>query len=378
MQQSPAPVPPASLAPTPRIWTANTLGLDYRTEAARLGPPPTPIIDVHTHIQGVQASRVYDEVRRLYGVRLTYSMTPIEHAAAVRDAMADTVRFIAVPTWSDPDRSRAHRAGFLETIERFHRDFGARILKIWAAPRLRELIPDGATDLWEIDSPWRVKACELGERLGMMYMVHVADPDTWFATRYADPSKYGTKRSQYEGLERMLDRFMAPWIAAHFGGWPEDLAFLDGLLSRHPNLYLDTSATKWMVRELSRHPREALLEFFTRWRGRLLFGSDIVAIEDHLKPAKATTSPMADLADSPDAAFELYASRYWALRTLLETAYDGPSPIADPDLMMVDPANHTPMSAPRLRGAALPPDLLATLYAGAAENLLGSWERAHP
>lgn len=381
MQQ--APVPPASpdspAATLPRRATpANTLGLDYRTEAARLGPPVVPIIDAHTHIHGAQTTRIYDEVRRLFGVRLTYSMTQIDAAAAVRDALGDTVRFIAIPTWGDPDRARMHREGYLATIERFHRDFGARVMKIWSSPRLRDLVPEGATDLWEIDSPWRVKACELGQSLGMMYMVHVADPDTWFATKYADAAKYGVKRDHYAPLERMLDRFTAPWIAAHFGGWPEDLAFLDGMLTRHPNLYLDTSATKWMVRELSRHDPAELLAFFTKWRGRILFGSDIVVIEDHIRPAKATTSPMADLADSPEAAFELYASRYWALRTFFETAYDGPSSIADPDLMMVDPANHTPMSAPRLRGVAFPKDLLATLYAGAAEALLGTWEREHP
>ncbi|HRI41291.1 MAG TPA: hypothetical protein PLW54_06390, partial [Bacteroidia bacterium] len=81
-------------------------------------------------------------------------------------------------------------------------------------------------------------------------MVHIADPDTWFATRYSDARRYGTKREQYQGLERMLDRFTNPWIAAHMGGWPEDLGFLDGMLARHPNLHIDTSATKWVVRAL--------------------------------------------------------------------------------------------------------------------------------
>src|SRR5690606_8368514 len=99
--------------------------------------------------------------------------------------------------------------------------------------------------------------------------------------------------------------------------WPEDLDFLAGLLSRHPNLVLDTSATKWQVRELSRHPRARLHDFFRRFRTRILFGSDIVAT-------------------GADASFDLFASRYWALRTLFETDYDGPSPIVDPDLHMMD------------------------------------------
>jgi len=359
-------------APARPPTSANRFGLDYRAEAARLGPPEVPIIDAHTHIAGERASRLYDEVRRLFGVVRTYSMTQIGAAAAVRDALGDTVRFIAIPTWGDPDRASAHGGGYARTVERFRKEFDARIMKIWASPRLRDILP-GATDVAEIDSPARVAACEAGRSLGMMYMVHVADPDTWFATKYADAAKYGAKRSHYEALERMLDRFTSPWIAAHMGGWPEDLGFLDGLLTRHPNLYLDTSATKWVVRELSKHPVSATRAFFDKWSGRVLFGSDLVVMEDQLSPAKSGVSPMGDLADSPESAFELYASRYWALRTMFETDYDGESPIADPDLAMVEPDKYNAMSAPAIRGLALDRGLLEVLYAGAAGALVEKW-----
>ncbi len=162
------------------------------------------------------------------------------------------------------------------------------------------------------------------------------------------------------------------------GGWPEDLGFLSGLLTRHHNLYLDTSATKWVVRELGRHPREETVAFFSKWKGRILFGSDIVSTDDHLQPAKATTSPMADLASSAEEAFELYASRYLALRTMFETNYAGDSPIADPDLMMLEPERYDMMSAPPLTGLGLDKALLRVLYAGAAQDLVERWEREHP
>ena len=347
----------------------NRLGLDYRAEAARLGTPAAAIIDGHSHIVGAGAARVYDEVRRAYGVTLTYSMTPLPQAGAVRDVLGDTIRFIAVPNWGDPDRQRMYREGFLEAIERFHGEFGSRILKLWASPRMRDFAA-GATDVVEIDSAWRRRACELGRSLGMMYMVHVADPDTWFRAKYADAKKYGTKADQYRGLERMLDDFPAPWIAAHMGGWPEDLGFLDGLLTRHPNLYIDTSATKWVVRELSRHEPADVRAFFVKWRGRMIFGSDIVTTDDHLRPAKERPDhPKADQAASPAAAFDLYASRYWALRTLLETGYDGESPIADPDLKMVEPERYDDLSAPRLRGVSLPREVLRALYSDTIRSI---------
>ncbi|MCA9283138.1 MAG: amidohydrolase family protein, partial [Phycisphaerales bacterium] len=194
---------------------------------------------------------------------------------------------------------------------------------------------------------------------------HIADPDTWFATKYADASTYGTKLAQYEPLERLADEYPVPWLIAHMGGFPEDLNFLTGLLDRHSNLYLDTSATKWMVRELSKHNSGEFIDFLQRFSGRILFGSDIVTMDAHLSDDTGPRN-MGAQASSEHDAFDLYASRYWALRTMFETDYSGESPIADPDLAMVDPANFDAMSAPALRGHALSDDMLRTLYRGAA------------
>jgi hypothetical protein len=361
---------------TGTVRAANRYGWDYRRAAGALGPPAAPIVDAHSHLAGVEPCRVYDQVRKLFGVTLTYSMTQLAQCAPVRDLLGESVRFIAFPSFGQPDRYAAFREGYIKTIESFKRDFGSGMLKLWGSPRLRDLIPElkdkpfGTTDLAEIDSHWRVKACEVGESLGMMFMVHIADPDTWFAAKYNDAAKYGTKRQQYEGLERMLDRFTSPWIAAHMGGWPEDLGFLDGMLTRHPNLHLDTSATKWVVRALGSRDAATTRAFFEKWSGRLFFGSDIVVQEDHLRPQKQGVSPMSDLADSPEAAFDLYASRYWALRAMFETDREMVSPIADPDLMMVEPARFDAMSAPHLRGIGLDPKTLGVLYRDAVERVV--------
>lgn len=357
-----------------RVSENNRFGVNYRDEAARLGPPVVPITDIHAHIHGVGASKIYEEARRLFGVHLTYTMTQYQEWGIVRDTLGDSVRFIAFPSFRDPDKSRIHRDGFLTVIERARHEYGARMLKLWSSPKLREIVPDGATDVWEIDSEWRIKACELGQSLGMMFMVHVADPDSWFAAKYTDVAKYGTKAHQYIGLERMLDRFPAPWIAAHMGGWPEDLGFLDGLLSRHPNLHLDTSATKWIARELSRHSIGEVIAFLEKWRGRILFGSDIVTLDDHLSATKSTTSIKADQANTPEAAFDLYASRYFVLRTMFETSYDGESPIADGDAA---PPGADPTLGSRVRGLNLAAtekgrSLLKTLYSDAA-GMVDRW-----
>ncbi len=361
--------------PTPT--TSNRLGLDYRVEAARMGPPTVPIIDAHTHINGSEASRLFAEVMDLYGVESVWSMTAIDEVDAVRTALDGRFEPIAVPDFRNPDRREAHGEGYLRRIERY-RAQGARIVKFWAAPRIVDFGEEaGDPALLRLDAPVRREGMRLATDLGMAIMVHVADPDTWFATRYSDRSRYGDKRSHYDPLEAALVDFPVPFIAAHMGGWPEDLEFLDGLLDRHPNLHLDTSATKWMVRELSRHEPGDLLAFLRRHRGRLLFGSDIVTLDEHLRadPLDAE-NVMSAKASSERDAFDLYASRYWALRRMWESDHDGESPIADPDLALVDPDGFGPMDAPRLRGMSIPESDLASLYREAAVAFAASFSPA--
>ena len=359
----------ATAARAAKTNPSNLFGLDYRREAARFPRLPYPIVDVHSHVHGRLATPILAEAMSLYGIGSIYSMTALEQVETVRNILGDRVRFISVPDFAAADRRRAHGEAYAERIERYFAA-GARIAKFWAAPRIVDMAAEaGEPGLFALDSPLRRDAMETASRLGMVFMTHVADPDTWFATRYANAARYGRKLDHYRPLEALLDRYHTPWIAAHFGGWPEDLAFLDGLLARHPNLHLDTSATKWVVREISRHPPEAVRDFLTRWEGRILFGSDIVTTDDHLVARDGKTE-MAAKASTAEDAFDLYASRYWALRTLWELDHDGPSPISDPDLAMVDPARHGPADSPRLRGMRLPAPLLRSLYADAAARLL--------
>ncbi|MCA9302993.1 MAG: amidohydrolase family protein, partial [Phycisphaerales bacterium] len=304
------------------------------------------------------------------------SQTQLAQADAVRAVMGERISFVAIPEYMHADKLWAFTAGFVENLDEWHAR-GARMVKFWGAPRLRDYVETLEVDPKEIlgfDSKWRLRVAERAAELGMMLMVHVADPDTWFRTMYKDSTRYGTKRSQYESLERLLDHTGMPCLAAHMGGWPEDLVFLDGLLDRHPKLVLDTSATKWMVREISKHAREDWIAFLHKHAGRILFGSDIVTSDEHLTATDPDSPAFGNqLANSEDEAFDLYASRYWALRTKYETSYDGESNIADPDLHMVDPEGFTKMDAPRLRGFSMEKADLEVLYRGATAGTLDAW-----
>jgi predicted TIM-barrel fold metal-dependent hydrolase len=179
-------------------------------------------------------------------------------------------------------------------------------------------------------------------------MVHVADPDVWFRNQYADSAKFGTKAEQYAGLERMMELFPdLTWIGAHMGGDPEHADHLQALLERYPQYYIDTSATKWQVREVSAH-RDAIRSLLCRFPDRFLFGSDLVT-RDHLSR-------------------EHYVSRYWCQRTLWESAWEGRSPIADPDYQ----AEPGEPATPPLLGLHLPLDVLEKVYHFNARQLLPS------
>jgi hypothetical protein len=347
---------------------SNRLKLDYRKEATRFTPIPNGIIDIHSHIQGEHASRLYAEAAQHYGIKRTYSMTPLAEVETVKRVLGDAIEFIAIPNFGTSNPKAAFGSDFIRDLPRF-KDYGAKIAKFWNAPRIYDAADEPYLhNPFRLNSPFRLEAMRAASDLGMIFMAHVADPDTWFATKYKDATKYGTKLQQYEAFEEVLSRFANPWIAAHMGGFPENLNFLSELLSKHQNLYLDCSATKWIVRELGKHPPLAVREFFSKWRGRILFGSDIVTRDAHITAAQGS-SEMDKKASSHEEAYDLYASRYWALRTMLESNYDGESPIADPDLHLIDSERYTPLDAPRLRGCQLDQDSLSHLYHKTAASL---------
>ncbi len=334
---------------------ANVPGLDFRALATGL-PYRGPVVDAHTHVTSPDAARLYLEVAERFGVDRTLTMTGLPKAREVAKVAGDRIEFICVPDFIERKTPGTFTTKWLDDIRGFREELGSRVIKFWAAPRSLDLADEtpGLTRAdMALDSPLRLEGMRLAYDLGYrVFMTHVADPDTWFATKYADASRYGTKAQQYEPLERLLDSFPdVTWIGAHVGGSPENLGFVQGMLDRHRNYVVDTSAAKWQIRELSKHPAETAA-FCRRNAGRVLFGTDIVA------------------SDQMDSVGEdLFASRYWALRTLFETEHRGLSPIVDPDLHMVDPS--VPADArPELNGCGLAGDELRMLYHDAVEAIL--------
>jgi predicted TIM-barrel fold metal-dependent hydrolase len=302
----------------------NRTGIHYRN------PLPRPkvrgiVVDYHSHLFHHRHMRTWCDVNRHFGIDAFVTMTPLEEAMRIQRDLPGRVQFIAVPTWGDT--SLYWIDNWLRRLEAFY-NMGSRIIKFHMAPQTM------VARNYSFEHPGVQRIMREAVDRNMILMSHVGDPDTWYRTTYANTQKFGTRDHHYRMWEDQLKAYQHhPWVGAHLGGNPENPARLQHLLNTYPNLYLDMSATRWMVREVSAQ-RDALREFIIKNADRLLWGSDQVS------------------GDTRD--WDFYASRMWCHRKLWETAYVGTSPIFDPDL--------SEQQQPQLAGLALPDDVLQKIY----------------
>jgi len=311
-------------------------GLDLSVDLHRLPASrfTGPIIDAHCHCGRPRATQRMIRAGDLYGVRKWVVICGIDEIPRLRRRYGDRVAF---NVWSEHKlvgRDQAFTDTNLRIVERAVRA-GAASIKFWYKPEFNE-----RSGVW-FDDPRLDPVFEAIRQAGLSVLVHIADPDIWWKHRYSDATRFESKRLTYRQVTNTLERFPSLRVLmAHMGGWPENLSFLAELLDRYPNLCLDTSGTKWVARELSRHPAESR-DFFVRYSDRLLFGSDLVAFKH--------------------ATFEHHCSRYWVHRFLYERDDMTRSPIEDEDA-------GGPVF---LAGLNLPGAVLDRLYRGNAMRFFG-------
>ena len=207
---------------------------------------------------GLAAADTMLETAAEFGIVQTYTMCPAEDIAPFRQRFGDRLRFngpISKKAIDSPD-DEAYRL-----LDRFLEQ-GVEIIKFWSAPRGRD------RGLF-VDAPWRIEAARRAVRPASASSWSTsATPTSGFATFTPTP------RVRHEGRSIRRPRADAGDVPrpdldrGHMGGDPEHADHLENLLEHYPHLYLDTSATKWQVREVSAH-RDAIRALIVPHAGRV-------------------------------------------------------------------------------------------------------------
>ena len=246
-------------------------------------------IDYHNHLDAQDPAdvlRIMDEcgIERIVNITMKVGDEALAVMRRLHTFAPERFSMIAWMDWSglqEPDF-------FERTVERFRRfvEAGACGLKIWKDLGLQ--VRDANGELLRIDDVRLAPLFEEAAKLGVPIMFHIADPDAFFLPidrfneRYEELAAHpdwGFHGSHYskDDLLAQRDRVFArhphtTFVAAHMAEKPENLAYLDNLLSSCPNVFVDMSAR---IAELGRQPYSSR-DFFLRHAGRILFGTDLV------------------------------------------------------------------------------------------------------
>ncbi len=192
-------------------------------------------------------------------------------------------------TFCHVDLRAIGRPGFdagalVESLRRSHAA-GARGLKIWKDLGLGITDADGRMVLPDDERLAPVFAAA-GE-LGLPVLIHTADPVAFFEPvdgsnerleellEKPDWSYYGRGFPSFDRLMASLEALVAAhpettFIVAHVGCFPENLAWVDRMLTAYPHMVIDVSQR---MAELGRQPRAAA-RLIAKHRERVLFGTD--------------------------------------------------------------------------------------------------------
>ena len=128
------------------------------------------------------------------------------------------------------------------------------------------------------------RVIEAAEKASLTVLVHIADPpDFWDPGNiYADYTKSFT--DYLDTLEALLHQFPeVQWIIAHAMFLGKGYSYLERLLTQFPRLYLDLAPGRWFYQPMALE-REQTTAFFSRFRHRILLGSDAMFFPDSYIP----------------------------------------------------------------------------------------------
>jgi predicted TIM-barrel fold metal-dependent hydrolase len=234
-----------------------------------------PFFDAHTHIGTIENISNMISIENDFGVSKQIGIVHNEEGfQAAKERY--THRFLFAKYLSLRDLAQYNVEPVLDEISKLQ-DQGYSLAKSWFGPRWR--------DYHDVPKDFRINHQKLEpifqalEDQGIPLIIHMGDPDTYYASQYQDSEKYGTKDEHLKQLEDVLSRYpKLKFQIPHFGSQPEinRLPDLTRWMELFPNVVVDTASSRWMARELSKDTKKAR-EFMLKYSDRVLFGTDLFA-----------------------------------------------------------------------------------------------------
>lgn len=259
------------------------------TPAHEVSRAKFPAIDFHNHLDAQNPAdvvRIMDAcgIERIVNITMKVGDEALAIMHRFHSYAPERFSTIAWMDWSG-----LHFPDFFERTVENLRSFveaGACGLKIWKDLGLQ--LRDTNGDLLRIDDIRLSSLFDEAAKLRVPIMFHIADPDAFFLPidrfneRYEELAAHpdwGFHGSHYrkdellEQRDRVFGRHpQTTFVAAHMAEKPENLGYLDELLSTYPNVLVDMSAR---TAELGRQPYTSR-DFFLKYADRILFGTDLV------------------------------------------------------------------------------------------------------
>ena len=297
------------------------------------------ILDAHTHIGTIDDISRMITIEDDFGVSTQIGIVHNEEGYQATKAKYSH-RFIFAKYLSLKEIAQYNVEPVLNEIAHL-RDQGFSLAKTWFGPRWRDWIK--VPKDFKINDRILEPIFQALEDNKIPLIIHIGDPDTYYASQYKDSEKYGTKEEHLKELEDVLSRHpKLPFQIPHFGAQPEiqRLPDLTRWMDEYPNIVVDTASSRWMARELSKDTKKAR-EFMLKYSDRILFGTDCSSGEKDR---------------------DYFSGRYIAQRILWETN-ERETPLPFPD------ADTKDTGGTKINGLDLPLSCLEKLYWGNARRL---------
>lgn len=235
-----------------------------------------PLFDAHSHAADEAALKLMVETGSKFGVERALLILHTAQAARFREMYPG--RFVFAKFFLNTSLCADDFTGVKQEVLAM-REQGYSVAKTHFAPFWRDRIPEGGKPIPPVQDDGFSSFFDLLSDLKIPVVIHISDPDTYYATKYSNSQVYGTKDSHIAEFEKRLSKNQQlRFQAAHFGAQPElpRLENLGRMFDTHPNLCVDTGSARWMARELGKNVKKARA-FVTRYSRRILFGTDCVA-----------------------------------------------------------------------------------------------------